>query len=83
MLALALPYSEYLCSAARALTLSCGALVLHRYGLRVLDFHLFPTLHTVGLHFALLEHEISTGEYHESAAWSIGLINNVTFCYFT
>ena len=45
-----LPYSKYFGAAFRAYTLSCRSLVFHSDRLRVLDIHLFTTLHTVCLH---------------------------------
>ena len=68
-LGLCLAYSEYFGSAAWALSLSCMTPILHGYGLRVLDFHLFPALHTVSLHF-VPPLRILAKDYHVAASQS-------------
>ena len=43
-------YSEDFSSAAWTFTLSRWATIFHRYCLGILNIHLFPALHTIGLH---------------------------------
>jgi hypothetical protein len=59
-LGLGFAYAEDLGSTAWAFTLSCGATILHRYCPGIPDIHLFPTLHTIGLHLTLLDLRISS-----------------------
>ena len=54
MLSLGFTNAEYLGSAARALPLSSGALILHNDRPRIFDFNLLPAFNTIRLHFDLL-----------------------------
>ena len=52
ILVLSFSYPEHLGSAFRAYALGGRLLVLHLDLCRVLDFHLFPALHAVSLHWS-------------------------------
>ena len=51
----ALAYAKYLSATDRAHTLCGGTLVLHHYGLGILDLSLGSALHTVSFHSTLLD----------------------------
>jgi|SRR3990172_7376676 len=50
-----LPYAKHLSATDRTHALGGRTLVLHYYGLRILDLSLGSALHTVGFHFTLLD----------------------------